>query len=138
MFRQYELSDCAVIAVKGQELLIVEGFAPYGITESYGAIQRDIVSAFVDPKTRDWIFVPYGSKIDVLGKVYFVKKGEPITDANDSRVADSPICLYRNHVTYSMNSLYDKPATVVSLPRIRKRDRFVDLVKNLYNQISKN
>jgi hypothetical protein len=71
MNRQYEKTDCHRPAVEGEVLEIAEARVP---ANGFGDV--DLVGIFGDPKTREIVWVPYKSEVEIEGRTYKVLRGK--------------------------------------------------------------
>ncbi len=69
-YRQYEHRDCTEAGKIGTN---------YTITRVHSRLSPksiDIFAAFLNPETRGIVWIPYGSQVELEGKVYTIHRGE--------------------------------------------------------------
>ncbi len=102
--RQYEYRHCIEKKVdKGQVLHV--GFANV-VT---GICDTDLTIVFSNPKTKNVVWVPYGSEVKIEDKVYEVIQGEVFQGRNE-RCFSSNCLLDEKRELYNLNDYRGKKA----------------------------
>lgn len=115
MDRQYERIDCLEMAVEGQGLEVAQAV----ISTGNGA-DCDLVGVLGNPATRNAVWVPYGSVIEVDGVEYKIIQGrnEPAHNniGGTRPFTQSPECLLEaSGRIHSMSNFFGKRARIVLL-----------------------
>jgi hypothetical protein len=88
--RQYEKEDCSERAKEGQKFQIGHSY----ISISPGC-ECDIVTIFGNPKTRNTVWVPFGSKITIENNEYKVIKGRECAGKRYTKTKEYTLPWYR-------------------------------------------
>lgn len=108
--RQYERADCSATAVEGQKLEIAE--TPIN-AHIGGTVDKVLI--FGNPETREIVWVPYKSVVEIDGELYKVKRGnlDIFVGSREFTRDQSVECLSdKNGRLHSMNDFIDREATV--------------------------
>ena len=110
--RQYERQDCNAFVRKDQELEVA-----YVQASIYATGSCDMVLIFGNPKTREVVWIPYSSRVQIEGEEFKVLRGESF---HGRRGPDTPSqsveCLLdEDGNLHSMYDFMNQKATVIEV-----------------------